>query len=169
MRRLLLVLLLASLASSAAAQSDRAGEIELYVGQYTPAEGDGDLTLGVRGGGHFTERFAWQLGVGHLDDGPAELWLLDASAVWRPTAGGRATFVLAGGPGYARARLETGSFEVEEDSLTAHVAIGSEIHFSTGGRVYLRPDARLRWFEAGSGDVDWEGTVALGFTFRKRG
>jgi len=138
---------------------------ELYSGYYFPdGEADEDLTLGLRGGLR-SGAFALQATLGRVDssdglDADFELTLLDLSAIRYLGRGERGELLVYGGPGWAW--LDLGA--TSQDTLTLHAGIGwiSDL----GRRAYLRPDARLRWFDqrpTSAGDADVEVTLAIGW------
>ncbi len=111
-----------------------------------------------------------------------ELIFLDLSAAWHHDAGKHGQIALFFGPGYlfanADLNVNLGGFggfgglgEVDdsqlsssasEDSFTFHLGAAYKARISE--RLYLRPDIRGRWIEAGGGDgLDVEASLALGF------
>ena len=53
---------------------------------------------------------------------------------------------------------------LDKDSFTANAGLGLQIRL--GGRAFLEPEVRIKWFEARQGDsTDLEGTLALGWNF----
>jgi hypothetical protein len=85
-----------------------------------------------------------------------ELTLVDLSFQWFTNPGSGTEFFLFAGPGWAY--VDAAGFN--DDSLTVHGGLGVKIPL--GEKVYLRPDARVRWFDNG-GDTDVEASLAQGF------
>ncbi len=93
-----------------------------------------------------------------------DLWLVDFSAVAQVGSGPLHVFA---GIGWANAEFTArgpflGGFFFE-DSFTANAGFALKIPMGSGGG-YLRPDARVRWFDR-TDDLDYETTLAFGFRF----
>lgn len=147
------------------------GNFELYLGYYFPDDTDvgEDLTYGVRAGYRFADAFGLQGTLGRFETDVfsinVELILADLSFMWFTNPGSHAEFFVYGGPGWAFVKADAFGLQVSEDSLTAHVGLG--VMIPIGDKLYLRPDARARWFEQGDNETDLEATLALGFRFGK--
>ena len=138
------------------------GELEIYAGWYKPKDIDGDFTYGLRAGGNVTPRFGIQGSIGHTEpsekflgvDVTFKLTLVDASFEWHVNPEGRGVFTVYGGPAWAFVSASGGGGSASDDSFSLHFGVGGKIDAS--GRVYVRPDARVRWFEKShNGDVDY--------------
>lgn len=169
-----LIVWLSGSTAPALAQSHHGATFEIFAGAYQPEDNvlDTGATFGLRGGYRYSDAFGFEGSVSafHSDLGPGvdvDFGFFDASFKWYPGSGGKKNeLLLFGGPGWSRvdasAQTIFGNLSVSDDSATAHIGIGGELH--VGNRWYLRPEARARYFDKG-GDVDTEATLAVGFTF----
>jgi hypothetical protein len=145
----------------AALAQQRPASLELFVGEFAPEEDYGDLTYGVRGGYRISDHFGLEasLGFGELADS-VDFTLLDLSAkAYLGSSTGKSQFFLFAGPGWAW--LDATSLG-KADSFSVHAGVGLDLRL--GERLYIRPDARIRWFEDGGG-TDLEASLAIGFSF----
>lgn len=142
------------------------GSFELYLGSYFPdgEQVDEDVTYGIRAGYRFLDRFGLQGTLGRyeteIDFLDLETTFADLSLVWFMNPHRRAEFLIYGGPGWAFLEAGANLSEVSDDSLTAHLGLGVDI--GLGGRFFLRPDLRARWFEQGDNEIDIEASLAVG-------
>lgn len=194
----------ASLAPARAEIVGGSGEIEVFGGWYWPDDDStslDDLTYGIRGGINFTPAFGMMLGLGYTeaDDsavvvgvlpgpvlyGPGrvdtEQWHADLSLVWNVNPDSNAIFQILGGIGYAERDV---TFKVagvkpfstqNNESFTAHFGLAGR--FQVTDTFYIRPEARLRWFDQDPLEVkdglggktkdqdrlDYEATIAFGW------
>ena len=187
--RTLFVLALALFLFAPAANAAEPGNnFSLYAGWFYP-EGDAldeDLTVGLSWGHNFSE--AWGIAVStgifdvdnsfnnedldDLSDGAPlsiDLWLVDFSGVWYPGAG---NFGLFGGLGWATIDAEVflpgtnNNVDVSDDTFTFHV--GANYQWNIGESFFIRPEARVRWFDAtdaGYDETQWETVAHLGWRF----
>ena len=182
-----LALSLAALAlspSAHAAVAANSGDIEVVIGWYWPESQTGadvqdDFTGGVQGGYNFTKHFGLEgsvLGFDSSVNNPAPFadtsvraLTTDLSFEWLANPDKRAVFELYGGPGYAWQDVNPPGPKnsISEDVWTMHVGVGTKI--SITDNFYIRPDARVRWFDgdnkAGHIDshTDWQTTVSFGW------
>lgn len=171
------VLLTLALAAAPAQAQAGSGSFELYAGYYSPDSNilDDDVTYGVRAGYRLSDAFAVEGSVGRYEDSQDilglaqvdfELTLVDASAVWYLNPGSSSEFFIFGGPGWAFADASADFLGVpldsaSDDTLTLHAGLGLNLGLTE--RVYLRPEARARWFDDSDDAVDVEASLALGF------
>lgn len=160
-------LLLAAAPPALASNHAGNGHFELFAGRYSPDLGTGDeeTTYGLRGGYRLNDHFGLEAAVGRIEFSESSLEgnvvLADLSLKYILDPGGRVEWVLFGGPGWAFVDVRLhGLGEGQRDSFTAHAGVALEVNL--GDRVYLRPDARWRWFEKGGGGADLELSLALG-------
>jgi hypothetical protein len=152
---------------------------ELFAGYFFPEELDEDLTYGLRFGRRGVGSWGWQVGASWFDvadsqgfsgeDVDADLVHLDFSLAYYPGDGG---FSLFFGPGFASGNIDVPGTteELSDDVFSAHVGLGYE--FGSRG-FYVKPDARLRWYELegfgadGGKDsqITYEAAIALGWRF----
>ena len=169
LRILSLLTLFAVLLPAAAMAQPGNGRFEIYGGIYRPEGLDDELTYGLRAGYKLSDHFGIDgtAGTFTVKEDPVEVdvILVDLSLKAYLSSGDKAQFFLFAGPGWAF--LDASAFGIDvlsEDSLTAHAGVGLDLWLSD--RLYLRPDVRGRWFEqADSNDLDWEASLALGFSF----
>ena len=161
-----------------AAITEKTGNLEVFVGWYTPEddipdESLDDVTYGMRGGFNFTKHFMLQFGAQMFStdystpagDVDVDQWMFDTSFGWYVNPDSRAVFLVYGGPGWSNTDMDFPVVKDESDSsLSAHVGIGGVISF--GHRFYLRPDARYRWIDGDDNSDsrgDWEATLGFGW------
>lgn len=160
--------LLVALAPPAASAQAGTGAFELYGGYYFPDEDllDDDLTYGIRGTYRWTDALAFEATVGRYEEDLGfgvdfELTLVDFSTAWTLNPGSPTEFAFFAGPGWAFLDVSAPfGLSASDDTFTVHAGVDLQIPLSD--RIYLRPDARARYFEQ-SEDVDLEASVAIGF------
>lgn len=155
-----------------AATAQPGGSFELYGGFYLPESDviDEDLSYGIRAGYRWSERAAFEATLGRFEgdiDFAAvdfEVTLLDLSLAWTVNPGSGAELALFAGPGWAFVDVSSRAFglSASDDSATVHA--GANLRFDLSDSVYLRPDARVRYFEE-SEEADFEASLAIGFRF----
>ena len=175
----LAALALAAAPAARAAVTADTGNIEVFVGWYSPEEdvaGENldDATYGMRGGFNFTRHFMMQIGAQMFStdyptiagDVEIDQWMADVSFGWYANPDSRAVFLVYGGPGWSSTDMDFPVLKDDSDSsLSAHVGIAGVI--GIGNRFYLRPDARYRWIDGDDGGDDrgdWEATLGFGWT-----
>ena len=187
-RNLLLVLFALLLFVPAAQAAEPGHNFTLYAGWFYP-EGDildEDLTFGGAWGYNFNENFGINVQTGffdvansvnneNLEDALAgaplsiDLWLVDFSGVWYPGGG---NFGVFGGLGWATIDAElyqagsNNNLSVSDDTFTMHV--GMNYQWNIGDSFFIRPEARVRWFDATDARYDetqWETVAHFGWRF----
>jgi hypothetical protein len=132
---------------------------ELYAGYFsgdsddygtgTDIDMEGDMTLGLRFGGHLTDNWAVEGSLGLV---PGELsaagmsvdadyWMLDVSVHYHFNPDSRAVWSLYGGAGAVKVDPDASS--LDEESATFH--IGAALRLEMGEHFYVRPDLRYRF------------------------
>ena len=154
---------------------------ELFAGYFFPEELDEDLTYGLRFGRRGVGNWGWQIGASWFDVADsqgfsgetvdADVIHVDLSAAWYPTDNGR--FSIFFGPGFASGNIDVPGTreELSDDVFSAHVGLGYEAEITPN--FYIKPDARLRWYELegfgpdGGKDsqLTYEAAIALGWRF----
>jgi hypothetical protein len=187
-RNLLLVLFALLLFVPAAQAAEPGHNFTLYAGWFYP-EGDiidEDLTYGVAWGYNFNENFGINVQTGFFDVEDAvnnenlqdalagaplaiDLWLVDFSGVWYPGGG---NFGVFGGLGWATIDAEfyqagsSNNLKASDDTFTMHV--GMNYQWNIGDSFFIRPEARVRWFDAtdaGYDETQWETVAHFGWRF----
>jgi hypothetical protein len=99
-----------------------------------------------------------------------DAFLADLSFEWLVNPDDRAVFQVYGGPGYGWVNFDPPTGKDDDDNvLTLHFGVGAKI--SITDEFYIRPDARIRWFDAdedpagGPDDshTDLEATIGFGW------
>ncbi|HEV7671406.1 MAG TPA: hypothetical protein VGS22_23045 [Thermoanaerobaculia bacterium] len=139
--------------------------LELFSGQFAPDDPASHTVFGVRVGNRFGHRFGFEVSLGRLDFDGGSVLLADLSFKLYLHPEGPVQGFLFAGPGRVNPENSNGFDEggvPYNSSASAHVGIGFEIPLRE--RVYLRPDARMRWYRDVSG-ADLEASLAVGFRF----
>jgi hypothetical protein len=154
---------------------------ELFAGYFFPEELDEDLTYGLRFGRRGVGNWGWQIAGSWFDVADsqgfsgrkvdADIVHVDFSAAYYPGEDGR--FSIFFGPGWASGNVDIpGSTEdLSDDVFSAHVGLGYEADITDS--FYIKPDARLRWYELeGFGEdggkdnqITYEAAIAIGWRF----
>jgi hypothetical protein len=152
---------------------------ELFAGYFFPEELDEDLTYGLRFGRRGLNHWGWMVAGSWFDvadsqgfsgfDVDADIIHVDFQAQYYPRADGN--FAIFFGPGWASGNVDVpGSTEdISDDVFSAHVGLGYEIDVTDS--FYVKPDARLRWYELegfgadGGKDnqITYEAAIAIGW------
>jgi hypothetical protein len=158
----------------------RPWNFEIFAGYFFPEELDEDLTYGLRFGHRGSGNWGWQIAGSWFDvadsqgfsgfDVDADIVHVDFSAMYYPLEN---NFNIYFGPGWASGNVDVpGSTEdLSDDVFSAHVGLGYEADITP--TFYIRPDARLRWYELegfgqdGGKDnqLTYEAAIALGWRF----
>ena len=178
--------LVAAPAARAEVSAD-SGNVEVFVGWLWPEDVDGpdvddDWTYGIRGGYNFTKHFGLEVGVqgfnsdidmpAPFNDFDADGIFADLTFVWMVNPDDRAVFQVFGGPGFGWWSYDdnvSATKDDDDDTWTAHFGVGGKI--SCTKRFYLRPEARVRWFDDdedpsgadGDGHTDLETSIGFGW------
>jgi hypothetical protein len=157
---------------------------ELFAGYFFPEELDEDLTYGLRFGRRGVNHWGWMIAGSWFDvadsqgfsgrDVDADIIHVDFQAQYYPRADGN--FAIFFGPGWASGNVDIpGSTEdISDDVFSAHVGLGYEIDVTPS--FYIKPDARLRWYELegfgqdGGKDsqLTYEAAIALGWRLGRK-
>lgn len=157
---------------------------ELFAGYFFPEELDEDLTYGLRFGRRGLHHWGWMIAGSWFDvadsqgfsgfDVDADVVHVDFQAQYYPREDGN--FSIFFGPGWASGNVDVpGSTEdLSDDVFSAHVGLGYEIDVARN--FYIKPDARLRWYELegfgpdGGKDnqLTYEAAIALGWRLGRR-
>lgn len=177
--------LLAAFLLLTAALAAEGGEasVEILAGSHTSTLGPtaNNLTLGVRGGYRFSDRWALEGTLSRVDLADvrvpwarfhlaADATYFDVSAKWFITPRKKHQFYLYGGPGVSFYDLEINDVNVlsVDDSFAWHVGTG--VSLALNERIFLRPDLRFRWdSRIAAGDADVEFTLGIGWRFGRTG
>lgn len=187
-RNLTMALFVLALFAPAAQAAEPGHNFSLYAGWFYP-EGealDEDLTYGGAYGYNFSETFGINIQTGFFDvddsinnedleDALAgaplgiDLWLVDFSGVWYPGGG---NFGVFGGLGWATIDALVhvpgidNNIEVSDDTFTFHA--GLNYQWNVTDTFFIRPEARVRWFDAtdaGYDETQWETVAHFGWKF----
>jgi len=187
-RNLTMALFVLALFAPAAQAAEPGHNFSLYAGWFYP-EGDAldeDLTFGGAYGYNFSENFGINIQTGFFDvDDSAnnenvedflegaplslDLWLVDFSGVWYPGGG---NFGVFGGLGWATidATLhvpgDDNDLDASDDTFTFHA--GANYQWNITETFFIRPEARVRWFDAtdaGYDETQWETIAHFGWKF----
>jgi hypothetical protein len=183
---LLVLTVAASVSSSTAEVKDQSMNVEIFGGSYAPGPDLDDETIwGLRWGFDISPRFGMQtelsfVGLDETFSGPlisgnidVDFTFIDISFMGFLFPDKRASVSLFGGAGGAFSSID-GSLSgpggtlffnnLADDSFTVHA--GTDVRIQLGENFYLRPGARIRWFEGREDDeTDGEYTLALGWNF----
>jgi len=162
--------------------TEDSGKFEIFTGWYFPddmgtSENFDDLTVGLRGGYHFTQHFGMMFGVQAFqtdveigaDELDVENWLVDVSFAWFANPEDKAVFTLFGGPGFVSRDFDfkiASALDNETDGISVHVGLGGEIQCTE--HFYIRPEALVRWIDGDDGTgiddaTDWQVGLAWGW------
>lgn len=186
-RKTLILLLTTLLAASVAAPASAAVEegtnsFEIYAGIYFP---DGSLfdenaTYGLRFGRAFTANWGGEISGGFYNDDvdtattntDIDILNVDFDVLYFANPDSKAVFTVFGGIGWANTDLTTTTklggavVSADSDSFTANIGIGGRFYLGAEERIYLRLDAKARYFDDRSTDeVDFETTFGVGWVW----
>jgi len=189
--RALLVALILMLVPATLAAVPEPGEwfAGIFGGNYEPGPDevlDSQTIFGLRVGRMMTNRVSVGVSIGVVSPDSkqpsdpllsglleADFTLIDVNAVYALKPKSRFGLLVGGGLGGAFVSADGvidgpgGALffeDVTSDSLTANAVVGAVIN--VGEKFYIRPQMRLRWFEARREDqVDQEVTLGFGFRF----
>ena len=180
-----LALLSAPLLAPAASAQGKDGEV--WVGHYSPDPDtmDSDISFGLRGLNHAPNGLGFGFELGYVStSGEATSGSVTGSLDWDaffldgvfelPIGHGKKVipaFVFGTGIAFTSVDTEVegdvGSVSVDDlDTTGLTVQAGFSVRFAIGEAFYLRPAARVRWFEArGNDDLDVEYLIGFGRKF----
>lgn len=153
-------------------------EVEVYLGYYDPSPDvlDSDVVWGLRVGYNFSERLNLFGDLGRFDgsgkvddvDLTYDARGFDLNAAWQLTPEKKWVTLLYGGLGWAFVDFEADTeplpVKLGDDSFTFNFGAAGKLQLKE--RIYLRFDARARWYKDRDGDeIDTLGTVAIGWSF----
>jgi len=180
-----LALLSAPFLAPAASAQGKDGEIWFGYYQPDPAFMDNDISFGLRSLFHAPDGLGYGLEIGYVSTSGeatsgATTGSVDWDALWvegifdLPFGHGHKaipSFFFGAGFAFENADSEVegpvGSIEVDDlDGTSFTVQAGLDVKILVGEHFYLRPAARLHWFEArGDEDLDTEFVLGFGRTF----